>query len=346
MVKSGQHMVEQEIRERGMKITVFRADGSHEHPPESELPGLLATCALPSCNDMTLWLDLTGPTKPHIHIMRDLFHFHPLAIEDTQNQDQRPKVEEYGSNLFIILNPIKKTPDTDDPFRELDVFVGRNFVVTVHPRDEPITLEVHDVLTKQSRTNGFITASYLLYMLMDTVIDDYLPILDYIDQKLDALEDAILSDIKHEHQQQLFRLKRMVTEMYRIVWPQRDILNNLVNHRYEYIDHKALKYNLRDVSDHLMWVSDHLTTIRDQTNNIANLYMAVSANRLNLVVNRLTILTMTIGALSVIVGFYGMNFERTFPAYNDPNGVPYTLVLMGTVIIIGLVAAYRRRKNQ
>jgi magnesium transporter len=314
-------------------ITIYTSHKT-EAIPSSELATRLATQ-----DSGVIWLDITGPNDEDIQIMRDVFHFHPLAIEDTHNARQRPKVEEFPDNLFFVLNPVRCHDHTVE-FCELDAFVGHNYVVTVHEGDEPV---IHEVQRRAERGGALlpISPSFLLYLLIDSVVDSYFPVLDNLEEAIETLGDDVLTDPSQERLNELFQLKKTLLDMWRVVWPQREILNNLRDHEVLLGDSKALQPYLRDISDHLMWIADMVSTFRDTLTSTMDLYMSSVSNRLNRVVNRLTVITVIIGALTVIGGFYGMNFAHTWPPFGSTLGVPFVLTLMGA-LIGGLLYTFRK----
>jgi magnesium transporter len=302
----------------------------------ANLPGRLA-----ADGEGLIWADITGPTEDDVQMMRDVFHFHPLAIEDTRNARQRPKVEEYADFLFLILNPIDRQQE-ENLFCELDVFVGSNYVVTVHAADEPVIAEIRRRL---SRGNTLLPVSpgYLMYLLIDGVVDSYFPVLDALEEEIETLGDQILTDPSQDMLNRLFELKKSLVDMWRVVWPQREIMNNLRDRNLALADQTHLTPYLRDISDHLMWIADMVSTFRDTLTSIMDLYMSAVSNRLNRVVNRLTVFTVIIGLTTVFGGFYGMNFEHTWPPFSSDFGVPFVILLMAGVTA-ALLYIFRRLK--
>lgn len=288
-----------------------------------------------------IWVDLTGPADKGVQMMRDVFHFHPLAIEDTRNARQRPKVEEYPDYLFLILNPVGHQQE-ETLFCELDVFVGANYVVTVHTAAEPV---IADIQRRLSRGNPLLPVSsgYLMYLLIDAVIDGYFPILDHLEEEIETLGDQILANPSQEMLNRLFELKKSLVDMWRVIWPQREIMNNLRDRNLAPLDQAQLAPYLRDLSDHLLWIADMVSTFRDTLTSTMDLYMSAVSNRLNKVVNRLTVFTVVIGAMTVFGGFYGMNFAHTWPPFSSDLGVPFVLLMMGGVTA-GLLVIFRRLK--
>jgi magnesium transporter len=314
-----------------MQVCRLGQDGFHE-VDSSTLPTLLAS------ESETIWVDMVGPTDEDVTVMHDVFKFHALAIEDTRNQEQRPKAEEYDDHMFIILNPLQYKDNTVD-FRELDVFVGKNYIVVVHPTEEPVIQAARQRI-QQSHISLPRTPSYVLYTLMDVTIDTYFPFLDEAGDSIETIENSILEKPDPEALNQLFHLKRSLLNMWRVVWPQREVFNILMHHNIEYLDQQALQYYLRDVADHLMWVADMVNTLRDTLTSMMDLYMSSVSNGLNIVVNRLSIITIIIGVFTVISGFYGMNFLNTWPPFDAPWGVPFALATM-VVSALMLVGIFR-----
>jgi len=313
-----------------LKALTWSAKGSQE-VPAAQVPTLLA-------DGTFIWVDITAPSDDELALMRDVFHFHPLAIDDTRNQHQRPKVEEYADHFFMIVNP-GEIRDEEIDFRELDVFVGKSFVVTVHPQEEPTVAEA------QQRTErmfpGHMSSATALYALLDTTVDQYFPILDEIGDAIDDLEDLVLEHPDHDALERLFRLKRQLVLLRKVVAPQRDSMGVLYRRDIPFLDMSKLGYHVRDVHDHLLRIADTVDTYRDLLSSGIDLYMSSVSNRLNRVVNRLTVVTVIVGVMAVITGFYGMNFHYTWPPFEDAWGVPFAIGLMA-VVATTMVAILRR----
>lgn len=312
-----------------MRVTAFSAEGARP-ASAADLPGLLRAPGT------TVWVDITGPDADGLRVLHDVFAFHPLAIEDTRNQEQRPKIEEYEGYLFVTLNAASGG-DGRIEFRELDVFLGPNYLVSVHRGREP---SIEDAERRVGMGSG-PSAGYLLYVLVDVVVDGYFPLLDRIDEEIDDVEDQVLGEPDQRLLNRLFQLKRALLEVRRVVGPQRDMFNVLTRRDLPYVDQTVLGYHLRDVYDHLLRITDIVDNFRDMLTSTVDLYMSAVSNKLNRVVNRLTAITLVIGVLAVITGFYGMNFERTWPPFAAGWGVPSTLIVMAAVVA-GLFALFRR----
>jgi magnesium transporter len=335
-----------------ISITVFEQERMRDGQL-SELRDLLGS------DNVTVWVEIAKPDDADVGVLQDVFHFHPLAIEDTRNHEQRPKLEEYPGYLFMLVNTVVMTeqkPDLqkvkggltlhDIDVQELDIFVGHNYVVTVH-------LEADPIIQQTKRRIGLgaalhVSASYLLYVLLDEVVDSYFPIMEMFEEEIGALEDRILQRPQRYMLNRLFELKHMMMHMWRAIWPERDILAVLMHpHNLVFGQSDSMQFYLRDVSDHLLWLADMLATYRDTLTTMIDLYMSSVSNQLNLVVNRLTVLTLIIGVMTVVSGFYGMNFEQTWPSFKEPWGVPFVLALMGFGVgAIVLLVKWLRREQE
>ena len=313
-----------------LRIRTWREGGAEEVGLE-ELPSLLESCT-------PTWVDIAGPSDDEARTMQEVLKLHPLAIEDTRNQRQRPKLEEYPDHLFLILNPVQVV-DGETDVRELDVFVTRACTVTVHPEEEPVLAEVERRLGRVPPAQ--MSTAHMLYVLLDTVVDSYFPLLDEIADEIEGLEDVLLARPETGSLERLFALKRRLVLLRKVVAPQRDVMTMLNRRDLPYLDLGKLSLHLRDVLDHLLRIAESVDTFRDLLSSGIDLYMSAVSNRLNRVVNRLTVVTVVIGAMAVVTGFYGMNFEHTWPPFSAPWGVPFTLAFMAALVVLVVVVLRR-----
>jgi magnesium transporter len=286
-----------------------------------------------------VWVDMLGPTPDDLRLLEEVFHFHPLAIEDTTNFKQHPKLEHYPDFLFVIVNTID-IETGELRYHEVDVFVGKNYIVTIHAHSQP-TLDTAFERIQREAAAAPLSPGYLLYTLMDSIIDGYFPVLDTISEQIERLEDQILENPRRESLAELFTMRRSLINLWRVVWPERDMVSVLSHRTTRFMDQEEIQPYLRDLFDHLLWIADMVNTFRDTATSIMDLYMSAVSNRLNRVVNRLTVFTVVIGAMAVITGFYGMNFERTWPPFGAGWGVLFVLGLIAVAIMV-LVGVVRR----
>jgi len=320
-------------------LRIFRLDGdAFVQVNEGELKALLA--------DPTnvLWIDMHGPTPYHQAVMRDVFHFHPLAIEDTINGRQRPKVEEFDGYTFIIINTVERAAaePRSIEFEEIDIFLGASYLVTVHANANAcLEAALQRCMTPGRTLRGEMSIAYAFYALIDKAIDEYFPVIDDIGEEIDQISEIILDQPRQAELVRLYNLKRSLAEVWRIVGQQREMLNILEHDEIVFGQSDRLDYHLRDVLDHAIRISDMVAMYRDTLSSVIDLYMSSFSNRLNVTLKRLTILTLAIGILTLISGFYGMNFARTWQDFEDPAGVPIVLGMMA--LGVGAILFYVRK---
>lgn len=325
-----------------MRITVIEANNQREVLASELADTLKRVTTTPGA---TLWVDMCGPTEEDAQAMENIFKFHPLAIEDTRNHHQRPSINEYSDYFFAILNPLAFEHKRMF-FRELDVFVGPQYFVTVRMQADRMAEELVDGIRAKLRTRETsslpITPAYLMYLVANTVVDTYFPVMDKIGYELDELEEAILDKPQPKLLNRVFRLKRDLMELWRIAGQQRDMFSLMTN-RDAFMSSKTLRYYFRDAYDHLLRINDVITTYRDVIAGLMDLYMSVVSNRLNVIVQRFTIVTVIIGIFTVISGFYGMNFDHSWPPSNATWSVP--LVLAAMFVLAGAFLVFLKQRE-
>jgi magnesium transporter len=304
-----------------MILSTFDKGGLMTHPL-SDMQALLQN------PEKVVWIDIDDPHTKDIDSVGELLHFHPLAIEDTRNDYQRPKVEEYDDYLFIIANTLISSPDTYCHIEELDIFLGKNYVVTVHAGAMKCITHAKE---RMERHGGFKyeSSEFVFYVILDTLVDGYFPVLDALDNQLETLEDDIVQRPEQRHLGEVLELKRMVNEIVRVTAYQEGMFAIITRHQSDLLfNHDILNYYLRDVHDHLIKANSMSNSLTINLTTLIELYMSSTSNRLNQVVNRLTIATIIIGVFTVISGFYGMNFAYMFPDINHPDSFPLIVGVM------------------
>jgi len=317
-----------------MQILHYVGDRIVELPPEA-LAGALAR------TEGALWVDMTGPSADEQRVLAEVFTFHPLAIEDTLKQAQRPKLEEYEGYFFMTLHAVRGPAQrsTSVSLQEVDLFCGSTFVVTVHPHPVPALEEARARLGKAPGGQRVFT-DYVLYTIVDSVVDTYFPVIDHLDASLDRLEDHLFRHPTPRALDQLFHIKRSLLYLRRASTPLRDIFNMLTRHDSGLVRPQTLVY-YRDVYDHLLRITDLVDTHRDLLTGAMEIYLTIISNRLNEVMKVLTVVTALLGVGAVITGFFGMNFHRTWPSFEWRYGA--LAVLAGILVSwVAALAAFRR----
>lgn len=317
-----------------MQILHYIGDRVIDLPPEA----LADAVAL---QEGALWVDMTGPTAEDQHVLADVFKFHPLAIEDTLKQAQRPKLEEYDGYFFMTFHAVRPPAQRgmSVSLQEIDLFGAPRCVVTVHAHPVPALEEARSRLGKAAGSQR-VHADYVLYTIVDSAVDTYFPIIDRLDASLDRLEDHLFLRPSPRALDQLFHIKRSLLYLRRVSTPLRDIFNVLTRHDSGLVRPQTLVY-YRDVYDHLLRITDLVDTHRDLLTGAMEIYLTVISNRLNEVMKVLTIVTALLGVGAVITGFFGMNFQRTWPPLEWQYGALAVLLVIFASWVTAL-AVFRR----
>jgi len=289
------------------------------------------------------WLDRASPTEEELGMVAKEFNFHQLAIEDVTHRLQRPKIEEYENYFLGIFYSISLQEEFKElAFRELALFIGANYFVTVHYEPIPELAEA-EARWKRNNLQASKMIGPVVYALLDTLVDNYFPIMDKMVDYAEELEDDIFqgNGMHTKVTGKLLELKKLFLQMRRIIAPERDILNVLTNRDNRIFGDDALFY-FRDVYDHLTRVTDTLDLYRDQIGSTMEANLSVASNDLNSVMRTLTAFSIILMTNAMIAGIYGMNFEN-MPELKLSFGYYGALALM-LGITTGLVFYFKRKK--
>jgi len=289
------------------------------------------------------WVNVEGlGDAATIRTIGELFHLHPLALEDVVNTHQRPKAEPYQGHLFIVARMAKldKRLETE----QVSLFLGPNFVVTFleDPGDAFDTVRQH-LRNAQGRIRSSGTG-YLAYALLDALVDGYFPVVEDYGERLDALEDEVVTRPSRATIAWAHQVKRDLRTLRRAIWPLRETLNALARDHNDLIDNETRVY-LRDCYDHTVQIIDIVETYRELDADLTDLYLSSLSNRLNEVMKVLTIIATIFMPLSFIASIYGMNFNTQASPYNMPElnwryGYPFVWALM-VLSAVGMYMFFR-----
>lgn len=270
---------------------------------------------------------------------------HPLALEDAINLNQRPKVEEYEDNLFIVLRMVRLEERVET--EQLSLFLGKNFVVTFQgerPGDclDPVRQRIR-AGRGRIRLSG---TAYVAYALVDAVIDNYFPLLDDLGESLEQLEDQLISGYVPRATERIQKAKQDLAVVRRAILPTRDVCQALTRDEGRFIDDDTQIY-LRDCFDHASQLNEIVGTYRELAGGLMDLYLSGVSNRTNEVMKFLTLVSTIFMPLTFIVGVYGMNFDVTrspwnMPELEHPYGYPAVMTVMAA-IAIGLIFFFKRK---
>ena len=284
-------------------LTYFRqADGKTERldfSPErlTEIPNALH------------WIDLEQPTPEEAAILKDVFHFHPLAIEDCLEDVHHPKLDEYDGYIFAIVHGIRFDAPTEEFItRELDIFLSDNYLVTHHKGPMRSISAARDLCGKGLQPSLPRGTGFLLHAILDQMFEHYFPSLDAIEDQIQLLQVECFEKPTTVTLEKVFALRRDVMMLRRICLPQREIVHRLSRGDYPGINDKAAIY-FRDIYDNLYRIVDAAMQYQDLVQGTMDAYLSSVNNRLNETMKRLTVISALLMPLTVITGIYGMNFD-------------------------------------
>lgn len=298
--------------------------------------------------DRITWLHVQGPVDaPTLQQLRDAYDLHPLAVEDVYNAGQRPKVDTYDHQLFIVLNlPVLREGAVQT--EQVSLFLGRDYVLSFHPGTGDPFEPVRKRLLSGTGALRTRPADYLLYALLDTTIDHGFPLLEELGEDLERVEEELLLEPDQGTLRDIHRIKRELLLLRRMLWPQREVLNALLRDTHPLIQPRTKPF-LRDCYDHTIQIMDLLETYRDMASGMVDVYLSSVSNRLNDVMRVLTIIATIFIPLTFITGVYGMNFGNNtkspwaMPELNWYYGYPLVWLLLITVAVL-LLALFKRKR--
>jgi magnesium transporter len=250
------------------------------------------------------WLDLHQPTDDDFAVLRDVFRFHPLALEDSEHFGQRAKLDDYDDFVFLVV--YGAVPD-DDRLVEVHGFYSDRFLVTVHRDEAPAFTEVRHRYLKRKKLID--DPGLLLYRIIEALVDSFFPILTDFDDRIDDLENQTFLHASDEQLQEIFAMKRLLVGMRKAVTPQRDMFASLMGGVAELpgMTQEDERY-FRDIYDHLIRISDLIDTYRDLLTSSMDVFLSTVSNRLNVVMKQLAVIATIFLPLTFITGFFGQNF--------------------------------------
>jgi magnesium transporter len=296
--------------ERRLPRTVlFDVEGRRFDVP---IPGITARLA---STGVFFFADLHAPDERELDTLQREFHFHPLAIEDVRTRHQRPKIDIYGDQYFLVFYRVGAGgPNGDWVLQEIDFFIGPNFLIVTHDSEVPTLDQVYERFCRVAAKKD---VSALLYDVLDAIVDEYFDFLDDLGERSQRLEEEIFEHHESAHLERLLDLKGDLVRLRQVVAPGRDAVNVLLRRDPPVIDPSRIPY-FQDVYDHLIRVADSIDTYRelatgllDALLSIQNNRLSEQNNRLSEVVKKLTVITIIFLPLNFITGFFGMNFQRT-----------------------------------
>ena len=289
-------------------------------------------------DETTVWIDIVDPAPDEIARIGDKFGFHPLALEDVARGGQRPKIDQYDGYQYIVFYGLTTENDRCGS-HEVDIFLGRHYMVTFHDSRLPVIAETANRWRANVAELGNHGPGFLLYSLLDSLVDGYFSVLDDIAERTDGLEERILSQGQPGLQAEILQLRRDLLMIRRVAGPERDTMNVLVRRDPPLFGREEIAY-FQDVYDHLLRVTDSVDIYRDMLSSVLDANLSMISYSLNTVVKRLTASSIILMSITLIAGIYGMNFAH-MPELDWRFGYPFALAVMAAVAAAE-VAIFRR----
>ena len=289
------------------------------------------------------WINIDGVHRVDvIEKIGKHFNLHPLALEDIVNTGQRPKIEDFSDYVFIVLRMLYHDGRVSETQAEqLSLVLGSNWVITFQENAGDVFDSIRERVRSDKGRIRKMGADYLVYALVDAVVDNYFMILEKIGEDIEEIEDELVTNPSPETLQTIHNLKRQMIFLRKSVWPLREVISRLERWESPLIQKSTYIY-LRDVYDHTIQVIDAIETFRDMLSGMLDIYLSSVSNRMNEVMKVLTIIATIFIPLTLVAGLYGMNFKY-MPELEWPYGYPLVLLFMLTIGV--LMVIYFRRKR-
>ncbi len=289
---------------------------------------------------VTLWADFADPTEDEGRVLTDVFDFHDLAVESALRRETNPKIESYGSHLYLVLHGINfKSAEHEFDTHETDFFLGPGCLVTVH--DGP-RRSIQHVMDLCGRTGHVLAEGpvALLHRIVDTMVDHYRPEVDVLEDRLDEIEKNVIETTSDSHMGDILNIKRDITSLRRIVVPQRDAVGRLARREFEVIN-QEMAYRFRDVYDQFARLAEDAIVFQDRVTGILDAHLASVSNRLANVSRLLAVIATLFGPLTVITGLFGMNVPLP-TLIGSPGAQFWEILVIMAVSCAGMFFWFRR----
>ena len=280
-----------------MECRVVHRTGSDTVPLEREaIDGLLSRHEF-------FWLDVPRPSEQELAVLGDIFGFHPLALEDSRDFNQRPKLDAYDDFALVVLYGY--APD-DDLLVEVHLYVTEAALVTIHREGSPTLDDLHAAYDRREFQHDAVT---LTHLIADGLVDGFFPALSTFDERLDDIEDELVLDPQDAHLRELFAIRRRLAKLRRVIGPERDVIGHLASGTATLPGMTGEhEHYFRDVYDHLLRLGEQLEATHDVISTAIEVYLSAQSNRMNDVMRQLTLIATIFLPLTFITGFFGQNF--------------------------------------
>lgn len=320
-----------------VKVILYDEDTLDELIPDN-----VEEIASASQSGRVAWVDVSGLSdEAFIGELGQKIGLNPLTMEDAVNTHQRPKIDDYGDYIFVVFKMLYIVEDDTLISEHVAMVLKGNAVFVFQEMAEDVFNGIRDRLTRKSGRIRERNSDYLLFALLDAIVDNYFVVLEWLHRRLDTLEELVYADPRNDRAKEIQQLKKEVLQIRWRIFPAKELVTRLINSENPMI-HSETKLFLADVLDHAVEINERMQIYREMSVSIMEMYMSSMSNKMNEVMEVLTIMTSIFIPLSFVAGVYGMNFDN-MPELHWPNGYYYVLGLM-VLVVIGLLIFFRRRK--
>jgi magnesium transporter len=325
-----------------LRLFAYDADACDERTPDS-----IDEVASHRAGGRVLWLDVVGLGDARTFTrMGEIFGLHPLALEDVVNAHQRPKMEDYGETVFVVLRMPETTRD-ELLLEQVSIFIGPDFVITVQERAGDCLEPVRDRIRKAGGRIRRESACYLGYAVVDAIVDHYFPLIETYGARIETVETALLDANDGAAIGEIYGIRHDLHALHRVVWPTREAADRLSRLELAPVRESSRVF-FRDAADHASQVADGILGLQELSASLMELHLAATSNRMNEVMKVLTMIATIFMPLGFIAGLYGMNFDPEASRWNMPElewafGYPMALALMAATA--GAMLHYFRRRG-
>ena len=297
----------------------------------------------------TTWINIDG--LHDIKIIEEIgkhYDLHPLTLEDILHTGQRPKFEDLDTYLFVVLMMLRYDDENQTVlFEQVSLILGSNYVISFQENIGDVFDQIRDRIRNGKGKVRKMGADYLMYALLDAVVDGYFAILEKLGDKIESLEEELVGDPSEQTLHQIHSLKKEMVFLRKSVWPLRELISGLERSESALIEESTGVY-LRDVYDHTIQVIETVESFRDMVSGMLDIYLSSISNRMNAVMKVLTIIATIFIPLTFVAGIYGMNFNPEVSPWNMPElnwRYGYAAVWLVMLLVAGLMVLYFRRKK-
>jgi magnesium transporter len=318
-----------------LSLLTYTAERAVEHP----ITALSEVVSLIPPGEQA-WLRIVGHQTSVLGELGNRFGVHPLVLEDVVNVGQRPKVEDYDTYVFVVLDLVRWDGARDLQEEQVSLLLFANLLISIQERESDLFKPVEERLRAQRSKMRVQGVDHLAYALIDTGVDHYFPTLERVGEQIDEVEDVLLEKPDRGTFEQLHRIKRDLLRLRKATWPLREMVGAMARTDSALV-REGTRVWLRDVYDHAVQIIDIVETFREMTAELADLYLSSVSNRMNEIMKVLTVIATIFMPLTFLVGVYGMNF-RNMPELSWAWGYPVVWVVM-VLIGAGMVWMFKRR---